>query len=149
MSMWEKYLLVSLVVMCLAHTITQEAIFRALRDWLGGRSTWCGYLICCPYCFTHWLAFVLTPLFGLKLLSVSYDWGPANTVLDWFFNSVLVVILAAFIRMVFYAIDYRVGVFRTTQEKQEREVQIIAKRHPDVEQKLKEQERAASPAEAA
>ncbi len=120
--MWEKYLLISLVTMCIVHTVTQERIFKPLRDKLGGKETWRGYLISCPYCFSHWVAFVLVPLFGLRLLEIPWNWGLAASVLEWFFNSILVVILAAFIRMAFFSIDDLVGVFRRQERLQEEEL---------------------------
>ena len=131
--MWERWLLVSLVVMCVTNTITQEQLFDPLRRRLGGKDTWLGYLCCCPYCLSHSLAFLLVPLFGLKVLTIPHDWGFATAALEWFFNSILVVVLAAFIRMFFYSIDDLVGVLRVRQEKETAE-----KRH--VEQKIEQAE---------
>lgn len=110
--MWERYLLLSLAVMCIANTVSRERLFKPLRDRLGGKETWRGYLLTCPYCLSHWLAFVLVPVFDLRLLTVPHDWPVAAPVLDWFFNSILVVIGAAFIRMIFFSFDDLVGVFR-------------------------------------
>jgi hypothetical protein len=117
--MWERYLLVSLVVMCVSYTITQEELFRPLRERAGGKETWLGYLITCPYCASHWLAFILVPVFGVWLLRVPYDWGLAATVIEWFANSILVVILAAFVRLFFYTTDEYVGVLMKQQKRHE------------------------------
>ena len=50
--------------MGLAQTIAKERVFEPLRDRLGNKETWLGYLVSCPYCLSHWLAFVLVPLTG-------------------------------------------------------------------------------------
>lgn len=110
--MWPRYLLVSLLTMCVANTVTQEEVFAHVRERCGGRETKIGYLLSCPYCFSHWVAFIFVPLFGFKLLEVPYDWGFLRTVIEWFANSLLVVILAAFIRLFFYTADETVGLFR-------------------------------------
>lgn len=110
--MWERYLLLSLAVMCIANTVSRERLFKPLRDRLGGKSSWPGYLLLCPYCLSHWLAFALVPVFDLRLLTVPHDWPVAGPVIEWFFNSILVVIGAAFIRMIFFSFDDLVGVFR-------------------------------------
>jgi hypothetical protein len=53
---------VSAVVMGLSQTLTRERIFEPLRTRLGGKRTWLGYLVSCPYCASHGIAFVLVPL---------------------------------------------------------------------------------------
>ena len=100
-----RLLLVSAVVMGLSHTIAKEKIFDPLRRACGGMSTWHGYLISCPYCASHWLAFVLVPLTGTYLIHVAPRWGVFSTVLDWFLSSILVTVFAAFLRVGFYFVD--------------------------------------------
>jgi hypothetical protein len=100
-----RLLLVSAVVMGLSHTIAKEKIFDPLRRACGGMSTWHGYLISCPYCASHWLAFVLVPLTGAYLVRVAPDWGFVSTILDWFLSSILVTVVAAFLRVGFYFVD--------------------------------------------
>ena len=100
-----RLVLVSAVVMGLSHTIAREKIFDPLRRKSGGMSTWRGYLISCPYCASHWLAFVLVPLTGTYLVRVVRDWGIVSTVLDWFLSSILVTVVAAFLRVGFYFVD--------------------------------------------
>lgn len=91
--------------MGLSHTIAKERLFQPLRERLGGMDTWAGYLVCCPYCLSHWLAFVLVPLFGVRPLPLAVDWGIFSSVLDWFFSSILVTVLAAFMRVLFWFVD--------------------------------------------
>ena len=57
-----KLLVVSAVVMGMSHTIAREKIFEPLRNACGGMETWGGYLLSCPYCASHYLAFILVPL---------------------------------------------------------------------------------------
>jgi hypothetical protein len=100
-----RLLLVSAVVMGLSHTIAREKIFDPLRRVCGGSSTWRGYLVSCPYCASHWLAFVLVPLTGTYLIRVVPPWGIVSTVLEWFLSSILVTVVAAFLRVGFYFVD--------------------------------------------
>lgn len=121
--MWERFFLVSLAVMCIANTISRERIFKPVRDKLGGKDTWAGYLISCPYCLSHWLAFGMVPLFDMRILTIPHDWPVAAPVLEWFFNAILVVMAAAFLRMLFFSIDDLVGVFRRFERIEEDEIQ--------------------------
>ena len=121
--MWEKFLLLSLAVMSIANTISREKIFEPLRNRLGGKETYLGYMVACPYCLSHWLAFILVPLFDFRLLRVPYDWGVVAWTLDWFFNSILIVMLGAFIRMVFFSIDDLVGIFRRFEKIEDEEIE--------------------------
>ena len=100
-----RLVLVSAVVMGLSHTLAREKIFDPLRRKSGGMSTWRGYLVSCPYCASHWLAFVLVPLTGTYLVRVVPRWGIVSTVLDWFLSSILVTVVAAFLRVGFYFVD--------------------------------------------
>jgi Protein of unknown function (DUF1360) len=100
-----RLVLVSAVVMGLSHTIAREKIFDPLRRKSGGMSTWRGYLVSCPYCASHWLAFVLVPLTGTYLVRVVPQWGIVSAALDWFLSSILVTVVAAFLRVGFYLVD--------------------------------------------
>jgi len=100
-----RLLLVSAVVMGLSHTLAREKLFDPLRRACGGMSTWRGYLLSCPYCASHWLAFVLVPLTGLYLIRVVPRWGVVSSLLDWLLSSILVTVVAAFLRVGFYFVD--------------------------------------------
>jgi hypothetical protein len=121
--MWQRWLILSLVVMSVANTISRERVFATLRARLGNKDTWLGYLVSCPYCLSHWISFVLVPLFGLHLAAIPYDWPVATPVIDWFFNSILVVQGAAFLRMIFFSIDDLVGVFRRFERLEDDEIE--------------------------
>jgi hypothetical protein len=109
-------LAVSLVVMGMAHTITRERLFAPLRARAGGHDTWLGYLLSCPYCASHWLAFLLVPLTGAYGIDVAPRWGAASWVLRWLLSAVLVAVLAAFLRVIFYFVDETQGLVRRQQK---------------------------------
>jgi uncharacterized protein DUF1360 len=100
-----RILLVSAVTMGLSHTIAREKIFESLRTRCGGMSTWHGYLVSCPYCASHWIAFVLVPLTGAYGIRVAPRWPYVSPILDWFLSSILVTVVAAMLRVVFYLVD--------------------------------------------
>lgn len=102
---WIQFLEVSAVVMGMSHTIAKERMFAPLRERLGGKKTWLGYLVSCPYCASHWLAFVLVPLTGIYVIDIPYAWGWFALVLEWFLASILVTVAAGFFRIVFYLVD--------------------------------------------
>ncbi len=108
-----KILLVSAVVMGLSHTIAREKIFEPLRNACGGMKTWHGYLISCPYCASHWLAFVLVPLTGAYGIHVVPRWPIVSPALDWFLSSILVTVIAAVLRVGFYFLDEEQRLTRT------------------------------------
>jgi uncharacterized membrane protein len=122
-----KLLAVSLVVMGLSHTLTRERLFEPLRRRMGGKDTWLGYLVSCPYCVSHWIAFVLVPLTGVYYVDVAGWLGPiAGTTLRWFLSSVLVAMLAAFFRVIFYFVDESQGLVRRRQRTEEEEAKTQA-----------------------
>jgi hypothetical protein len=104
-------IIVSLLVMGIAHTISRERIFAPLRTRLGP-DTWLGYLFSCPYCVSHWVAFVLVPVTGVYAVDVPHDWGILTPVARWFLSSILITVVAAFFRIGFYFIDESQGFLR-------------------------------------
>jgi hypothetical protein len=108
--------LVSLVVMSLAHTIAKERLFEPLRERLGGEETWLGYLVSCPYCVSHWIAFVVVPLTGVYYLPIRAGLGPLAIVLRWFFSCILVAAVASFLRVLFFFIDEGQALVRRRKE---------------------------------
>jgi hypothetical protein len=115
---------VSAVVMGLSYTISKEAIFAALRDRCGGRETFLGYLISCPYCLSHWLAFILVPFTGTYYVHVDAHlphWVQA--VGSWFLSSILVTVVAAFLRVIFFFVDETQGLVRRHKKTVEQELE--------------------------
>jgi hypothetical protein len=114
--MWVQVFAVALIVMGLSHTVARERLFAPLRNWLGGRDTWLGYLICCPYCVSHWFAFALVPLTGAYAVHVVPQWGVWSRLLTWLLSSLLVTVLAAFMRVAFYFVDESQGLVKRRQK---------------------------------
>ena len=113
---------VSAVVMGLSQTITRERIFAPLRERLGGKEKFWGYLVSCPYCTSHYVAFVLVPLTGTYPIRVVVG-GWVGTVLNWFLSSILLTVIAAFYRVLFWFVDESQGLVRRRQRTEEEEVE--------------------------
>lgn len=111
---------VSAVVMGMAQTLTKERIFAPLRERLGGNETWLGYLVSCPYCASHYIAFALVPLTGTYTIDVTVG-GWVGRVLSWFFSSILLTVIAAFYRVFFWFVDESQGLVRRRQRTEEEE----------------------------
>jgi uncharacterized membrane protein len=120
--LWQL-LAVSLVVMGLSHTIARERICEPLRRRLGGKETWLGYLVSCPYCVSHWLAMILVPITGVYPIHVTPRLGMLTGVLRWLLAAILVAVLAAFFRVVFYFVDETQGLVKRQQRSVEEEVE--------------------------
>jgi hypothetical protein len=123
-----KIFLVSAVTMGLSHTIARERIFEPLRNRCGGMETWRGYLVSCPYCASHWLAFVLVPLTGAYGIRLAVQWPYVTPVLSWFLSSILVTVIAAMLRVVFYFVDEEQRLIKTKKRAAQVEVQEAEER---------------------
>jgi hypothetical protein len=135
---------VSAVVMGLSQTIAKERIFAPLRDHLGGQETWFGYLVSCPYCVSHYVAFVLVPLTGTYAIRVVVG-GWVGLVLEWFLSSLLVAVIAAFFRVLFWFVDESQGLVRRRQRTEEEETATKRLARKQVEQQLPPHDREAPP----
>ena len=100
-----KLFAVSAVTMGLAQTLTRERICAWFRVRCDRASPILGYLVSCPYCASHYIAFVLVPLTGAYYLTVDVQWGLATTLLNWFLSSILITVVAAFLRVIFWFVD--------------------------------------------
>jgi hypothetical protein len=128
---------VSLIVMGLSHTIARERIFAPLRARLGGKESWLGYLVSCPYCVSHWIALVLVPITGTYPVTVVVRWGFLSDILRWLLATVLVTVVGAFFRVVFYFVDETQGLVR----RQQRSVEEEAETQRSVRERLLERSR--------
>ena len=115
---------VSAVVMGIAQTIAKERLFAPLRERLGGKETWFGYLVSCPYCLSHYLAFALVPLTGAYYVHATPRLGVLEPVATWFLSSILVVVVAAFLRVAFWFVDETQGLVRRRQRTEEEEAAV-------------------------
>jgi len=69
-------LILSMIVASISWTITQEEIFREIRDTCEDKSEKCDsilqrkfyYVFTCEYCFSHWVTILLLLLTGFQLL---------------------------------------------------------------------------------
>lgn len=121
---WSQVFVVSAIVMGLSHTIAKERIFKRIRSALGEKETFCGYLVSCPYCNSHWLAFLFVPLTGTYVVDVAWDLGPATPFVRWFLSAIFVTVCAAFLRIGFYFIDESQGLLRREIVKTEAEAKV-------------------------
>jgi uncharacterized membrane protein len=120
-----QLLAVSLIVMGLSHTIARERIFEPLRLRLGGKETWLGYMVSCPYCVSHWIALALVPITGTMPVHVVPGLGPFAGPLRWLLSSILVAVLAAFFRVIFYFVDETQGLVKRRQRSVEQETEML------------------------
>lgn len=116
---------VSAVVMGLSYTIAKEELFRGLRDRCGGRGTWLGYLVSCPYCLSHWVAFIVVPLTGAYYVRMAARIPVVSPIVDWFLSSILVTVVAAFLRVIFFFVDETQGFVRRRKKVAEKEVEVV------------------------
>ena len=124
--------MVSAVVMGLSHTIAKEKLFEPLRNRLGGMRTWKGYLVSCPYCVSHWIALILVPLTGTYAVKVVPRWGMVSDAIGLVLSSILVAVLAAFFRVIFYFVDESQGLVK----RQQRSVEEEAEKHKAVRERV-------------
>jgi len=131
---------VSAVVMGISQTISKERICLPLRERLGGKETWFGYLVSCPYCVSHYVAFAIVPLTGTYPIQVVVGgwvgWG-----LKWFLSSLLVTVIAAFFRVIFWFVDESQGLVRRRQQTEEEETGTKRLVRKQVEQQLPAEQR--------
>jgi hypothetical protein len=130
---------VSAVVMGLSQTLTRERLFAPLRERLGGKETRVGYLMSCPYCISHYVAFVLVPLTGTYPIRVVVG-GWVGTVLNWFLSSILLTVIAAFFRVLFWFVDEAQGLVRRRQRAEDEGVATQRLLRQQAEQQLPEDE---------
>lgn len=122
--MYFRIFVVAAVVMGMSHTLAKERVFAPLRDRLGGRETYLGYLVSCPYCNSHWVSFVLVPLTGTYVIDIAPDWGVLSTIARWFLSSIFITVMAAFLRIAFYLVDESQGLLRREIVKAEAEARL-------------------------
>ncbi|WP_228530987.1 MULTISPECIES: hypothetical protein [Myxococcaceae] len=106
----------------MSQTVAKERIFAPVRERLGGKDTFFGYLVSCPYCVSHYFAFALVPLTNTYGIDVAVG-GWVGAVARWFLSSILVAVIAAFFRVVFWFVDETQGLVRRRQRTEEEEIQ--------------------------
>lgn len=75
-TLWQL-LMLSLAVAAIATTISLSTLFGPVRRWTVKRSRYFGTLISCPYCSSHWIAFVAVAWYHPRVFD---GWWLANYV---------------------------------------------------------------------
>ncbi|MBM7114579.1 hypothetical protein [Archangium primigenium] len=135
---------VSAVVMGISQTITRERLFAPFREFMGSKEHWRGYLVSCAYCTSHYVAFVLVPLTGTYPIKVVVG-GWVGGVLSWFFSSILLTVIAAFFRVLFWFVDETQGLVRRRQRTEEEETATRRLLRQQAERQVSPAERVESP----
>lgn len=116
--------------MGIAHTIARERLCAPLRSWAGGHDTFFGYLLSCPYCVSHWIAFAVVPLTDTWAVPARPSLGWVGIPIAWFLSSIVVVVVAAFLRVGFWFLDESQGLVRRRQRILDEELEDAGSRPP-------------------
>lgn len=81
------YVLMAFAISACAITLSHARVSSGLRAWLNEHAPLFGSLLSCPYCVSHWLAFILVFLYPLPVVG--------NPIVNWFVGSMALVGLAA------------------------------------------------------
>lgn len=79
----EKVIFLSFVTASVSFTFTKTKIFLPLRKWIEKKNSFLGELLCCGYCFGHWIAFILVFIYKPRLFE---SWW----LLDYFLTSIII-----------------------------------------------------------
>jgi hypothetical protein len=76
----------SFVTASISFTVTETKLFKPLREWVKGKNSFMGELLCCGYCFGHWIAFLLVAIYRPKLFDSWWllDYFLTILVIAWF-----------------------------------------------------------------
>jgi hypothetical protein len=85
----EKVIYLSFVTASISFTVTETKLLKPLREWVKGKNSFTGELLCCGYCFGHWVAFALVAVYQPKLFE---SWW----LLDYFLTALVIAWLGAF-----------------------------------------------------
>lgn len=75
----------------ISFTITFTGIFQPLRDYIYNISPKLGRLIHCPWCFNHYVVFVMMPLGKVPLIPVMPQVGLFSILFNFFFTAFAVI----------------------------------------------------------
>lgn len=82
--------LLSVVCASISFTVSDGVIFSSLRNYLSEWNKWIGKLVCCGYCFGHWVSFGLVILYKPRLF-----FSPIM-IIDYFLTALFIAWLAGF-----------------------------------------------------
>ncbi|MGD0576523.1 MAG: DUF1360 domain-containing protein [Candidatus Staskawiczbacteria bacterium] len=69
-------------------TVSKAKVFASAREQIAKRNAWLGDLVLCSYCTSHWVAFALVGIYGLRLVS-------RQPVVDFFVTAFAIVAVSA------------------------------------------------------
>lgn len=99
---WHQIVVLSLAISSISMTICKAKIFSSFREHVSKMNTWCGGLVKCPYCLSHWISLLFVVLYRPKIIQKFF-------LLDYFVTIFVIVSLASFwsliICKVFVAMD--------------------------------------------
>jgi hypothetical protein len=93
-------------------TVGRASIFNIPRRWLTQRSTFMGQLLGCPYCLSHWVAFVVVGTYRPQIL-------PTYWAINFLAASFAVVTLTALLVGLMYVSFQQVPAPQTSEEASE------------------------------
>ena len=85
----KEVICLSFATATLSFTVADAKLFLPLREWAKGKNKFLGDLLCCGYCFGHWVAFALAAIYRPRLFD---QWW----LFDYFLTVLVIAWLAAF-----------------------------------------------------
>lgn len=88
--MLTSLLVLSLICASIAYTVSEQEIFRPVREWTKKKTAWIHKLISCGYCLGHWVAFGLVFVYRPRVVHSTFPLA------DYFFTALLIAWLSGF-----------------------------------------------------
>lgn len=64
--------MVSLCIACVSYTIAVSGVFKPVREYASGFHPKIDELIHCPYCVSHYVAFIMWIIIGIDVFTIMY-----------------------------------------------------------------------------
>jgi hypothetical protein len=84
----------------ISFTITFTGVFKPVRDYISSVHPKAGELIHCPWCFNHYVVFIMLPLGGVPLIPVMSQVGFFSIIFNFFFTAFAIIGAAGVIHYV-------------------------------------------------
>lgn len=72
MNTWLTFLAISFCAASISFTVTISGMFESMRNWIYDRSKFFGQLITCPWCFGHYVVFIIVAILGIFIPISNY-----------------------------------------------------------------------------
>lgn len=92
----EELLILSLATAAISMTVAKAPVFESVRYWFDGRNEWLADLIHCPYCLSHWVAFLAVIVYQPRFVSSGVE------IIDWFVSAMAIVAVATAVSGLIY-----------------------------------------------